>query len=498
MNKMREEMANRFLAALKEDVIPWHKEWSSLSARPYNAVSQSSYHGMNSFWLAYCQAESGYQDPRWCTFKQASEKGWQIRKGEKGTKIEFWSLYDTETKKTLVRDQEEQLRNTLGMEEFYKRVRPTVSVYTVFNGEQIEGIPEIEIERHMLDEKMLLEMRNALLKNMAVGFQEGKEEAFYRPDEDCIYMPDIERFENEYAYMSILLHEAGHATGHESRMNREIRNTFGSAEYAKEELRAEIASAFTAQALNLPDIDSAPMENHKAYVQNWIEILENNPDELFHAIRDAEKISDYLIEEGGFKRTEIQVREKKTEHSKTEAVAEKDRVTILGYYTRGDGTQFIHYTEAGKEFLTSGVHRWSTGIENTISTLKQVAHLPDRDNMLMYLEREQADSAITQYMNQMVGEISFIQNGRIGEMIPYTSSADYIKAVKEEIEYRSSSGFQYKTFTHDPEVKKNIDDIVYDLYGEENPHDLNYYQQKQREEELKRQHETRKHSGRVR
>lgn len=325
LNKMREEMADCFLKALKEDKIPWHQNWSSMT-RPYNVINNSIYRGVNAFWLSYKQKEMGYQDSRWCTYKQANEKGWRIKKGEKGTKVEFWSLYDTKMKKTLSWEQGEKLKDTLAPEEFYTRVKPVAKVYTVFNGEQIEGIPEIVIERYVLDKEMLIEKRDALLKNMAVGLKEGKEEAFYSPKDDCIYMPDMERFENEYAYMSTFFHEAGHATGHESRMSREIRNSFGSAEYAKEELRAEIASAFTAQILNLPGADLAPMENHKAYVQSWIDVLENNPDELFAAIRDAEKISDYLIEKGEFLN---KIKERVVKQEKTVTGPDADRVTNL-------------------------------------------------------------------------------------------------------------------------------------------------------------------------
>lgn len=102
--------------------------------------------------------------------------------------------------------------------------------------------------------------------------------------------------------MATLLHEAAHATGHESRLNRDMEGAFGSPEYAKEELRAEIASAFTAQILRIDYSQNDYMENHEAYVQNWISVLENEPNELFAAIKDAEKISDYLIEKGEFSR----------------------------------------------------------------------------------------------------------------------------------------------------------------------------------------------------
>lgn len=310
LNKMREEMTASFLAALKEEKMPWHKEWSSINGRPRNAINGSHYRGVNAFWLSYNQDIKDYTDPRWCTYNQAKAQGWQVRKGEKGTKVEFWSLYDTETKEKITKQQAEELQKQLSKEDFYDRVKPISNVYTVFNGEQIEGIPEITVERHMLDEQSLMEKRDILLKNMEVGFQEGKEGAFYQSKTDVIGMPDMERFENEYAYLSTFLHEAGHATGHESRLNRKLGNAFGSPEYAKEELRAEIASAFTAQALGIDARNQEHMENHKAYVQSWIEVLEKNPEELFAAIRDAEIISDYLIEKGEFEILEVKQTEK--------------------------------------------------------------------------------------------------------------------------------------------------------------------------------------------
>lgn len=143
-------------------------------------------------------------------------------------------------------------------------------------------------------------MRDTLILNMNVKYEEQGSRAFYRLSEDKITLPEINRFETEYDYMATLLHEAGHATGHIDRLWRDLDGSFGSESYAKEELRAEIASAFTAQNLGLSYEQNSFMENHEAYVQSWISVLENNPNELFAAIKDAEKISDYLMEKGEF------------------------------------------------------------------------------------------------------------------------------------------------------------------------------------------------------
>lgn len=243
--------------------------------------------------------DKNYADPRWCTFNQAKDKGWKVIKGEKGTRVEFWSMYDTKTKKKLTPSQVKKLRDTLELSEFHDRVKPISNVFTVFNGEQLDGIPKLKVEnRRLFSTAELIELRDRLLKNMELRLREGGNEAFYSPTNDYVNMPMIERFDGAYSYMSTFLHESAHASGAKHRLNRDLSGRFGSESYAKEELRAEIASAFTASATGIKYEQSPTMENHAAYIQNWIKVLENNPNELFAAIKDAEKISDYLLEKG--------------------------------------------------------------------------------------------------------------------------------------------------------------------------------------------------------
>lgn len=165
--------------------------------------------------------------------------------------------------------------------------------------EQLDGIPKLKVEnRRLFSTAELIELRDRLLKNMELRLREGGNEAFYSPTNDYVNMPMIERFDGAYSYMSTFLHESAHASGAKHRLNRDLSGRFGSESYAKEELRAEIASAFTASATGIKYEQSPTMENHAAYIQNWIKVLENNPNELFAAIKDAEKISDYLLEKG--------------------------------------------------------------------------------------------------------------------------------------------------------------------------------------------------------
>lgn len=362
LNRMREEMINSFIDCLKKDTIPWHRSWSA-KQRPFNAVTNTTYRGVNSLWLSYNQFAREFDDPRWCTFKQAQTQGWKIKPGSKGTRVEFWSLYDTEEKRKLTQREAKQLSDELTLEEFKNRVKPISNVYTVFNGEQIDGIPKYEEKTYELNTEELLQKRDTLLKNMNVDFSEGGDKAFYNPSRDRITLPEMNRFETEYDYMATLLHEAGHATGHISRLNRDMTGVFGSPEYAKEELRAEIASAFTAQELGLDYEQNEHMENHEAYVQNWIDVLENEPNELFAAIKDAEKISDYLIEKGefGLEETEMSKDASFMKHMDTyvalhreyieEVSQNKEPIVINGYGGPGAGksTACLEITAALKK-----------------------------------------------------------------------------------------------------------------------------------------------------
>lgn len=300
-NQLRDALAEQFVKALSENRLPWRSMWAT--QRPYNATTENDYRGVNALWLSYQAGEKGYTDPRWCTFKQAKDNGWSVKKGEKGTLIEFWSAYDTKTRKALSLEEVDKIVSE--DPERREDMRVMAKHYTVFNAQQINGIPQLATQNTEIDIAAIRGKRDTLINNMGLTFREGGDRAFYRPSEDSITMPPENAFKNDYGYMSVFLHECGHATGAPHRLNRDLSGTFGSESYAKEELRAEIASAFTSQALGIDAQgadQSAVMDNHKAYIQSWAKAIKDAPNELFNAIKDAEKISDYLIEKGQFDR----------------------------------------------------------------------------------------------------------------------------------------------------------------------------------------------------
>lgn len=507
LNKMREEMINSFIDCLKKDTIPWHRGWSS--ERPFNAVTNTEYHGANALWLTYNQQAQLYKDPRWCTFKQAQSKGWKIKQGSKGTKIEFWSLYDTEEKRKLTRTEAKQLTDELTAEEFTNRVKPVSNTYTVFNGEQIEGIPLYEIRKNVLHLDEFLYGRNKLIENMKVGLKEGGNEAFYSIAEDMIVLPKINQFDNEFEYITTFFHEAGHATGHVSRFNREMPSARGTDIYAREELRAEIASAFAAQAFGIDYTQNKYMENHEAYIQDYIKVLENEPNELFAAIKDAEKISDYLIEKGEFglekemsneKSLTKEMEDYEDEHRRQLENLKRDKtpVVINGYGGPGAGksTACMEITAAlkkagyGAEYVQEyakelvydkNMEMLDGSAKNQFEILKEqtrrVDRLYDQVDFIVtdspILLNEIYNKELTPEYRDIVGKIqnsysnfsffierdvsNFEEEGRIHNL------AESIQKDQEIRDMLLDNDIKYKTYNHE-----NINEIVNDA--------INYYE----------------------
>lgn len=295
MSKTREILIEEFLKSLKEDEIPWERGWTIRN--PCNAKSNNMYHGVNKVILSYISSINEYDDHRFMTFNQIKEAGYKLKDAKgKGIPIEFWSYYDIETKKTISIDEAEELK-----EEDPERVKPMVKVYYVFNAKYIEGLEPLEKEEISFKQQKALDFIDNYLEEENIELLHGGNEAAYMPNKDIIIFPDNSRFENEDYYISTLLHEIGHSTGHKTRLNRKLFGDKKTKEYAREELRAEISSSFLAAELDL-QMSKEHIENHKAYIQGWISMLENDPNELFRAINDADKIVDYVKDKGDFEK----------------------------------------------------------------------------------------------------------------------------------------------------------------------------------------------------
>jgi antirestriction protein ArdC len=230
----------------------------------------------------------GYEDPRWMTYKQAAENGWQVRKGEKGTHIEFWEV------KAKPKEKNGEADRNGGDEAAKENQRRLIHrVYTVFNANQIDGVPPFEREQRSAFEAVHNGER-ILVNSGAKITHDQRDSAFYRPSTDSIHLPPKEAFKDAPGYYGTALHELAHWTGHTSRLNRPTLNDsyrFGDLNYAKEELRAELASVFIAAEVGVPH-DPA---NHAAYVGSWIKALKEDKNEIFRAAHDASAATDFVL-----------------------------------------------------------------------------------------------------------------------------------------------------------------------------------------------------------
>jgi antirestriction protein ArdC len=280
-----EQVAHTLIEQLEAGTAPWQKPWEPGSIHlPHNPVSGTRYKGSNSMWLQM----QGRADPRWMTYKQAQSVEAQVRRGEKGTLVQYWKFSDRVSVKDArgkpVRDGEgNKVYRTVQLE------KPKVFSASVFNAEQIDSLPPLQIKTPDWDRH---ERAEAVLQASGADIRHDQaDRAFYRPATDRIHLPPRDSFTSADRFYATALHEVSHRSGHPSRLDRDLAHPFGSIGYAKEELRAEIASLMIGEALG---IGHDPGQ-HAAYVKSWIQVLKEDPKEILRAARDADKISGYVL-----------------------------------------------------------------------------------------------------------------------------------------------------------------------------------------------------------
>ena len=289
-NEYRKAIADAFVKSLQENALEWKKGWNSSVATPQNAITGKNYKGLNRFFLTLHSMSHNITDPRWATFKQIQDKGWRLNKGAKGRKVEYWTPYDYQNKKSLEWSEYNKL---LKDPERRKQIGIVAKYYHVFNGQDITGIPKLP-EQQKRVEVVSDQIIDTISRNMGVEIaNEGGNQAYYSIQQDKIFLPPKTAFISDYEYNSTALHELSHATGAASRLNRDIKNRFGTERYAYEELVAEISSCYMGEHLQIQQT-AEHIENHKAYVQSWIKKITEKPAVLMKAIRDAECSANYL------------------------------------------------------------------------------------------------------------------------------------------------------------------------------------------------------------
>ncbi len=277
-------VTNKILADLERGNLTWLQPWQAGHqagpvSRPLRAGGQA-YRGINVIMLWAAAMERNYSCPLWLTYRQASELGGQVRKGEKGAVV----VYANEIVRT---DTDES-----GADVEVKI--PFMKGYTVFNGEQIDGLPAhfYATQPSLTNKIERLEFAEKFFTNTKITVQHGGNRAFYSVDRDLVQMPEFQTFRDGESYYATLAHECCHATRHPARLNRDLgRKKYADAGYAMEELVAEIGSAFLCCDLG---ITPESREDHAAYIQSWLTVLKNDTRAIFTAASHAQKAADFL------------------------------------------------------------------------------------------------------------------------------------------------------------------------------------------------------------
>ena len=281
----------------------WVPGWRNTGV-PVSAVTGKKYRGINNMNLTLVSMVRGYSDNRWVSYKQMENNDWHFKTDEEGKSlgkgagvvIEFFELRDRETKKAFDRKSLDGMTKEEQQEYMTRNVYPLRKYYRVFNGDLIDGIPERE--KREIDPNGINERAENVLSYWSENEAKiiyGGQSAFYRPSTDEIHLPPKEAFYDMPEFYATALHEVGHSTGHETRLNRDLSGKFGTSDYATEELRAEIASLFLEQDLEI-QVSEKHIENNSKYIKAWHDKISEDPNVLFTAIADADKIAKYIVE----------------------------------------------------------------------------------------------------------------------------------------------------------------------------------------------------------
>lgn len=280
-----ERVTAQIVAELEKGERPWFKPWNAEHAagritRPLRA-NGIPYRGINVVMLWGSAVEQGFSAPLWLTYKQAQELGGQVRKGEKGSLVVYANtITRTETDEATGEEQERDI--------------PFMKGYTVFNAEQVDGLPAhfYALAAPALDPVARIARAETFFAATGADVRHGGNQAYYTAAADRVQMPPFETFRDAESYYATLAHELTHWTKHEKRLDRDFgRKKWGDEGYAMEELVAELGAAFLSADL---DLTPEPRADHAAYIASWLKVLKDDKRAIFSAAAHAQRAADYL------------------------------------------------------------------------------------------------------------------------------------------------------------------------------------------------------------
>lgn len=280
-----DDITNKIISELEEGRLPWVQPWgaadvSASLALPCNAGTGRRYSGINILILWGAVVQKGYPGQGWLTYRQAQALGGNVRKGERGETVVYADRFVPEEERKRASETGE---TAIGI--------PFLKRFTVFNAAQCEGLPEDVASDMPAPPPGMIEPKvDALIASSGVDFRIGGDRAFYDPQNDFVQVPPPQAYFEPINWHRTALHELGHATGHASRLGRDLSSRFGTRDYAREELCAELAAAFCCAALGIE-----PTVRHADYIGSWLEVLREDNRAIFKAASQASKASDYLL-----------------------------------------------------------------------------------------------------------------------------------------------------------------------------------------------------------
>jgi antirestriction protein ArdC len=462
---VRQEVTDKVIKAIEEGRAPFQMPFDGGPREaPQNAVTGKPYTGGNHIWLSMVAPSA---DPRWCTYNQAKDAGWQVRKGERGTPIEVWKTYEKKDTVDLSKrtEQERTVLQKAGIQDGQEitEQKRFAKTYTVFHASQIEGIPPLEIDPAKVHEFDLHAVGEKLFDQNAGSAKilfDTPGSGFYKPSTDQIHLPPKEQFLDAGHLYATAAHEIAHSTMHPTRLNRERYQEWeqgiagDKTLRAREELRAEIASYIISEKTGIPHHP----ENHESYVTGWISILKDSKNEIYQAARDAEKIADYVIEQQ--KLLDIAAPEKVVQQEAPRITVSPETVALANQIARA-----ARSTQAAQQdLLPSAVlhlnpadliqFRDGNGIQRTGIVLREMDNR-DSDKSVFFQYKEITPGKDGKPVIQQTGNsLGVIQKSNISVQIPnavpgiekldmqskgFEKDATRIPGIKTALEYRVDS-----------------------------------------------------------
>ena len=280
-----DEITGKIISELEVGRVPWVQPWGTAAAKaplamPRNGSTGRHYSGINVLILWGAVIEHSFPGQSWLTFRQALALGGNVRKGERGTTVVYADRFIPDDEKRRARDTGEDAQAI-----------PFLKRFTVFNSAQCENLPEDVAIVTPPPPPGLIEPRvEALIQATGIDFRIGGNRAFYVPADDYVMVPPPQAYFEPINWHRTALHELGHATGHASRVGRDLSGSFGTKKYAFEELVAEINAAFCCASIGI-----VPTVRHADYVGSWLEVLREDNRAIVRAASQASKAADYLL-----------------------------------------------------------------------------------------------------------------------------------------------------------------------------------------------------------